>query len=170
MYLHTYGERFGNTDDDGSVPQGAARCIEAVSLERYPKGFSYDPTTQVLRVGDGEFSPVSPEVWDYSVSGLQVVKSWLDRRKLIGSGQMSSPLDKIRPEHWEFTEELLELLWLLEATLVLQPEGAALLDEVCSSSLFTRDELPTPSSEERQSPRTAAAPKQQLGLLGEETE
>ena len=170
MYLHTYGERFGGPDDDGSVPQGVARCTKAVSLERYPKSFSYDPTTQVLRVGDGKFSPVSPEVWDYSVSGLQVVKSWLGYRKLNRSGRKSSPLDKIRPEHWEFTEELLELLWVLEATLALQPEGAALLSEVCSSSLFTQDELPTPSSEERQSPRTAAARKQQLGLLDEETE
>jgi len=170
IYLHTYGKRFKRPDEDGSVPQGAARCTKGVSLERYPKSFLYNPTTQVLRVGDGKFFPVSPEVWDYSVSGLQVVKSWLDRRKRDGSGRKSSSLDKIRPEHWEFTVELLELLWVLEATLALQPEGAALLDEVCSSSLFTQDELPTPSSEERQSPRTAAAPKQQLGLLDEETE
>ena len=170
MYLHTYGERFGGPDDDGSVPQGAARSTKAVSLEQYPADFSYDATMRVLRVGDGEFSPVSPDVWDYSVSGLQVVKSWLGRRKLNRSGRKSSPLDEIRPEHWEFTEELLELLWVLEATLALQPEGAALLHEVCSSQLFTQDELPTPSSEERQGPRTAAAEKQQLGLLPEATE
>ena len=113
---------------------------------------------------------MSPDVWDYSVSGLQVVKSWLGRRKLNRSGRKSSPLDEIRPEHWEFTEELLELLWVLEATLARQPEGAALLHEVCSSRLFTQDELPTPNSEERQNPRTAAAGKQQLGLLPEETD
>ncbi len=167
MYLHTYGDRFGGSDDGGSVPRGAARCTEPVSLERYPKDFSYDPATQVLRVGDGSFSPVNPQVWDYSVSGLQVVKSWLGRRKLNRSGRKSSPLDRIRPERWEFTVELLELLWVLEATLALQPEGVALLDEVCSSSLFTQDELPTPNSEERQSPSTAPARKQQLGLLDE---
>ena len=170
MYLHTYGERFGGPDDDGSVPQGIALCTKAVSLEQYPADFSYDPTTQVLRVGDGEFFPVSPDVWDNSVSGLQVVKSWLGRRKRDGSGRKSSPLDDIRPEHWEFTEELLELLWVLEATLALQPEGAALLHEVCSSHLFTKDELPTPSNEERQAPKSAADGKQQLGLLAEETD
>ncbi len=170
MYLQTYGERFGGPDDDGSVPQGVALCTKPVSLKQYPADFSYDPTMRVLRIGDGEFSPVSPDVWDYSVSGLQVVKSWLDRRKRDGSGRKSSPLDEIRPEHWEFTEELLELLWVLEATLALQPDGAALLHEVCSSQLFTQDELPTPSSEERQSPRTVAAGKQQLGLLPEEAE
>ena len=170
LYLHTYGDRFGRPDDDGSVPQGAARSTKAVSLEQYPADFSYDATMRVLRVGDGEFSPVSPDVWDYSVSGLQVVKSWLDRRKLNRSGHKSSPLDEIRPAHWEFTEELLELLWVLEATLALQPESTALLHEVCSSQLFTQDELPTPSSEERRSPRTAAADKQQLGFLAEETD
>ena len=113
---------------------------------------------------------MSPEVWDYSVSGLQVVKSWLNRRMLGGSGHKLSPLDEIRPEHWGFTEELLELLWVLEATLALQPEGVAVFHEVCSSQVFTQNELPTPSSEERQSPRTAAAGKQQLGLLPEQTD
>ncbi len=169
LYLHTYGERFGGSDDDGAVPQGQARCTKAVSLEQYPTDFTYDPTIQALRVGDGEFSPVSPEVWDYSVSGLQVVKSWLDRRKLKGAGRKSSPLDEMRPERWEFTEELLELLWVLEATLALQPEGEALLQEVCSSRLFTRYEFPTPSAHERQAPKPAAVDNQQLGLLEEET-
>ena len=107
---------------------------------------------------------------DYSVSGLQVVKSWLDRRKLKRTGRKSSPLDDIRPEHWEFTGELLELLWVLEATLKLQKKGAALLQEVCSSPLFTVDELPTPSDEERRAPGGARAGKQQLGLLKEEAE
>ena len=167
IYLHTYAERFGEPDDDGSVPQGKARCTRAVSLEQYPKDYFYDTLSQVLFVGDGEFSPVRPDVWDYSVSGLQVVKSWLDRRKLHRSGRKSSPLDEIRPEHWEFTEELLELLWVLEATLALQPEGAALLDEVCSSQLFTKDKLPAPTDEDRQAPQSTAANNQQLELPAE---
>ena len=170
MYLHTYGERFGGPDDDGSVPQGAALCTKAVSLEQYPADFSYDLTMRVLRVGDGEFSPVSPEVWDYSVSGLQVVKSWLNRRKLDGSGRKSSPLDEIRPAHWEFTEELLELLWVLEATLKMQEEGHALLGEVCSSTVFSQAELPTPASEERQSPRSVPPIGEQMALLSEDQE
>ena len=164
MYLHTYGQRFGGRKDDGFVPQGEARCTQAVSWEKYPKDYSYDPIGQVLLVGDGLFSPVSPAVWDYSVSGLQVVKSWLDRRKLNRIGRKSSPLDEMRPERWEFTEELLELLWVLEATLKLQPRGAALLQEICDSPLFTKDELPTPSGEERQAPGSAKVRKQQLGL------
>ncbi len=167
VYLHTYSERLGGPDDDGSVPQGEARCTSAVSSEQYPKDFSYDPAAGILRVGNGEFSPVTPQVWDYSVSGMQVVKSWLGRRKRDGSGRKSSPLDDIRPERWEFTEELLELLWVLEATLALQPEGATLLDEVLSSQLFTTDELPTPSDEEREPPRTAVDEKRQLEFPAE---
>ena len=57
------------------------------------------------------------EVWRYSVSGLQVVKSWLNYRKLNRAGKKSSPLDDIRPEQWDFTEELLEMLWVLEETI-----------------------------------------------------
>ena len=153
LYLHTFGERFAGPEDDGSVPQGTARCTKAVPFDKYPEGFSYDPKTQVLHVGEGEFSPVTPEVWSYSVSGLQVVKSWLGYRKLNRAGRASSPLDDIRPEQWDFAEELLELLWVLEETLRLQPEGAALLETVCASTLFTAQELPTPTDEERRPPR-----------------
>ena len=170
LYLHTYGERFGSPVDDGSVPQGSARCTKAVSQEDYPRTFSYDPGSRVLRVGDGEFAPVSPKVWDYSVSGLQVVKSWLDRRKLERSGRKSSPLDEIRPQRWVFTEELLELLWVLEATLALQPQGENLLNEVCASPLFQKDELPTPTAEERRPPISTASNKEQLRLVAEEDE
>ena len=170
LYLHTYGERFGSPDDDGSVPQGSARCTKAVSQEDYPRTFSYDPGSRVLRVGDGEFAPVSPKVWDYSVSGLQVVKSWLDRRKLERPGRKSSPLDDTRPQRWVFTEELLELLWVLEATLALQPQGENLLNEVCASPLFQKNELPTPTAEERRPPISTASKKEQLRLVAEEDE
>ena len=154
LHLHTYGERF-RTPDRAAIPQGEARCTKAVPPTPLPQGHSYDAETRTLHVGDGEFAPVSPEVYGYSVSGFHVVKSWLDRRKLKRSGRKSSDLDDIRPERWEFTGELLELLWILEETVRLQPDGAALLDEVCASELFTADELPTPTDAERQPPGAA---------------
>ena len=147
LSLHTYGERYG-----GSVPHGAARCTKSVSPDHYPEGHFYHPGTRTLYVGDGEFTPVSQSVWDYSVSGMQIVKSWLDRRKRNRSGRKSSPLDDIGPERWEFTEELLQLLWVLEETVRLEPEGAALLEEVCAGPLFTAAELPTPTDAERRPP------------------
>ena len=88
---------------------------------------------------------------------MQVVKSWLDRRKRERSGRKSSQLDKIGPERWTFTEELLALLWALEATVALQPEGAALLDEICAGPLFAASELPSPSAAERRPPDVNAA-------------
>ena len=151
LYLHTYGKRFGDAATDGSVPQGVAGCDKGVS--EYPESYEYDRTNDVLRVGDGVFAPIKPEVWDYSVSGMQIVKSWLDRRSLRGSGRKSSPLDNIRPESWDFIEDLLELLWVLERTIELQPVGAGLLEKVCESELFSAAELPTPSATERRAPR-----------------
>ena len=163
LHLHTYG-RFGRSDI-GYAETGSARCMEGVSPDGF-ESFSYDSEFRVLRVEDGEFSPVAPEVWEYSVSGLQVVKSWLGYRKQKRSGRKSSPLDDIRPERWEskMTEELLELLWVLEGTIDLQPEGERLLELACASDLFSQDELPTPTPQERQPPRTAAMDQSQPEL------
>lgn len=71
------------------------------------------------------------------------------------AGRTSSPLDEIRPERWtiEITHELLELLWVLEATVAEKPYGADLLAHIVESELFEADKLPEPSEEERKSPR-----------------
>jgi len=152
LYLHTYGQRFARPEDDGFIPQGVARCTRAVSLKEYPEGFSYDAEEQTIIIGDGKFQPVAPEIWNYSVSGLQIVKSWLDCRKLQRAGRRSSPLDNIRPDQWDFTEQLLELLWVIEATLDLEPVGEALFERVCNSRLFADSELPVPTEGEHMPP------------------
>ena len=149
--IHTYGERYG-----GSAPRnGAAQCVKQVTA--YPAAHAYDPGTRMLRVGDGEFAPVAPEVWNYAVSGMPVVKSWLDRRRREPTGRKSSPLDEIGPESWDFADELLGLLRVLESTVALQPEGAALLEEVCAGPLFAAAELPAPTAAERRAPEFSGA-------------
>ena len=72
-----------------------------------------------------------------------------------GAGRKSSPLDDIRPERWtsQFTTELLELLWVLEATLAAYPEQAQLLQQVIASDCFRADELPEVPEEMRKPPR-----------------
>lgn len=144
LHLHTYGERFGG----GGAYRGRARNTKAVPDTKadYPDDFSYDAASQTLRVGGGEFAPVSPEVFNYSVSGLLVLQSWIKYRLKKGYGKRSSPLDDLRPEIWtaEMTLELLELLWLLERTLELEPQHTALLEAVEVSECFTADELPKP--------------------------
>ena len=162
--LHTRGERFA---DGGGAPfalHGRARCVAAVSPDEYPEGYEYDPLAQTLTVGDSVFAPVSPQAWGYSVSGYQVIKSWLDKRKRSPSGRKSSPLDDILPERWTFAEELLELLWTLEATIALEPRGASLLAEICASPTFAAADLPQPPAAARRPPDTARAPSQ--GRLG----
>ena len=153
---HTYGERF-REPGDGFVLTGAAR--EVVPIPRDPAGYPekhrYDEATRTLHVGKGQVAPVPPEVMGFSVSGLQVVKSWLDYRMKKGAGKKSSPLDDIRPERWtdELSRELLELLWVLEWTLGEYPTLDAWLDEVLDSELFTADEIPPPTDAERKAPK-----------------
>ena len=161
LWLHTFAERFRGEDRGDRVPQGSARCVRGVPTDpdRYPDAFDYDPSSRTLRVGEGRFAPVSPELWGFEVSGLRVVASWLGYRMRTRKGRKSSPLDEIRPERWTpaFTEELLELLWVLEHTLAMEPELEALLDEVVRGPCFTSEELPKPSEEERRPPRRADA-------------
>jgi hypothetical protein len=157
VWLHTFGERFVPSGQrPGEVPQGGARCRRGVpdTPNGYPETFSYEPTPGCLRVGDGEFAPVSGAPWEFRVSGLQVVHSWLAYRMKAGAGRSSSPLDEIRPERWtaELTHELLELLWVLEATVEMFPDLKQTLLEVVSGPIFPAEELPQPSAAERRRP------------------
>ncbi|MDE2892368.1 MAG: N-6 DNA methylase [Chloroflexota bacterium] len=160
---HTYGERFA-PDNEQFVLDGTARNIKAVSQTEYPNSFDYDEKTKTLYVGEGEFGPVEPEVYNYTVSGLEVVKSWLGYRMKDRKGRKSSPLDDTRPEVWTFSEELLELLWVLEHTIAMQPTGKTLLEEVLASELWTAEELPKPTEAERKPPKAAPASTDQLDL------
>lgn len=147
LWLHTYGERYVPKGQQlGHVPRGVAKCVKAVPghAEGYPESFDYNDVTRTLRIGEGEFRPVAREVCEFEVSGLKVVQSWLKYRMKKGAGKKSSPLDDIRPEHWthQFTTELLELLWVLEATVAGYPEQAKLLEAVAAGPCFQADEIP----------------------------
>lgn len=162
---HTYGERFRD-EGDGFALAGSVAVTKAIPSTPgdYPEKHKYHEKRQVLQVGAGEVGPVSPEVWGFSVSGLQVVKSWLDYRMKKGAGKKSSPLDDIRPERWtdEMTRELLELLWVLEWTLSKYPEIDAWLDEVLAGGLFTADEIPAPTAAERKAPKLVRGAQRSL--------
>ena len=147
LWLHTYAQRFvPEGHDKGQVPKGKARCIKPVpgDAEKYPDKYEYNDATGTLHVGEGEFAPVTPDVYEFEVSGLKVVQSWLKYRMKSGGGKKSSPLDDIRPERWtrDFTTELLELLWVLEATLAEYPNQKKLFSAVVKGPCFRADELP----------------------------
>jgi hypothetical protein len=66
----------------------------------------------------------------------------------------SPSLDDIRPERWtsQFTTELLELLWVLEATVEGYPEQTDLLDAVIAGPCFRAAELPAVPDDARKPP------------------
>lgn len=172
VWLHTYAEHFRGEGRGDEVPQGSARIIEGVSSipANYPAEYSYNAAKQEIVVGDGRFGPVSPQVWEFEVSGLKVVQSWLGYRMKKRAGRKSSPLDDIRPERWtaKMSDEFLELLWVLEATLNMEPELENVLDRVVAGQCFIASELPRPKPEERRPPGAVAAKGDLLELMADD--
>jgi hypothetical protein len=125
VWLHTFGERF----DQGAVPHGRAHCLVQ------PRGavtrYSFDAASARLQVGDGVFEGVAPDVWAFSVSGFRVLRSWLGYRIARPRRRAVSVLDSVLPR-WDaaMAKELLDLVWVLETTLALQPELDAVLDDL----------------------------------------
>lgn len=175
LWLHTYGDRFVPTGQaKGRVPAGRARSVKGIStaVGAGPDHFEWvaDPTdssTGMLHVGDGRIGPVPQAVWEFSVSGYAVLKSWLALRMQRRSGRKSSALDDIRPEQWDaaLSQELRELIWVLEATVDAQPALDALFTRVLAGAVVRADELPAPTGAERAAPGEAAdAAPQQLEI------
>jgi hypothetical protein len=157
IWLHTFGERLVPLGERaGNLPHGQALSVRAVPTgpEGFPTEHHYDEDREELHVGGGVFAPVAPAVRAYSVSGLDVIGSWLDYRMRDGAGRRSSYLDRIRLTVWPaaFTEDLLRLLWIVEHTVALGPELDALLNKIVGRSLFRAGELPQPRDTERRPP------------------
>ena len=161
LKLHTYHRRFLDQGDPPGVPSGVARCTKGVPLDEdgYPEAFSHDAAVRTLRVGEGEFAPVPAEVYEFEVSGLKAVQSWLRYRMKRGAGRQSSPLNDIRPSRWPpaFTTELLELLWVVEGTLALYPEQARLLARVVAGPCLPATAMAPVDDALRRPPRAVHA-------------
>jgi hypothetical protein len=157
IWLHTFGERLVPSGQRaGRLPQGVARSLRPVGStpSDFPTGYVYDEQSRELRLGDAAIAPVSPEAFSYTISGLQVVRSWLEYRMRDGAGRRSSALDEVRPTTWPaaFTEELLEVLWILEATIELGPRLDDWLDRVVAGTLIPAVDMPQPDEAERDAP------------------
>lgn len=147
--VQTYGERFST-----AVPSdfGGSAVIERSPAEgEYPASYRYDEEKQTLALGEGRVSQVSPEVWDFEVSGLKVVASWLGYRLATKKGR-KGPLDNIRSESWIFDDELVDLLWAVEYVVKASEVGEALLDRVLASEVFTTNDMPAAAAIERIAP------------------
>jgi len=142
IWLHTYGTRFAPAGEKREVLPSTKARVDGTS-EQYPQSWHYDSDTYELRIGEGiVVAPVSPEVMTFSLSGRQVIKSWLDYRVGQGAGRRSSELDLIRPDEWHFNRDLLQLIAVIEATVGMHPDLALNLANVTAGSCFTDDEIP----------------------------
>ncbi|MBM3563580.1 MAG: DNA methyltransferase [Alphaproteobacteria bacterium] len=154
IWLHCYGERFA--DPKEGRPAGPPRLPKKESPvipagggipgapEPLPDTMDYDPAARCLSIGKGFIDNVPQAVWDYEVSGKNVLRQWFSYRKrdrsrpIIGDRRPPSPLDKIQPDHWldEYTSDLMNLLHVLGRLVKLEPAQADLLERICDAPLL----------------------------------
>ena len=159
IWLHCFGERFA--DASAGRPSGAPRMPEGerpvipkdgaipTDPDRFPDRIDYDAAASRLRIGEGYIGNVSRAVWEYGVSGKQVLVQWfsyrrLDRsRPIIGDRRPPSPLENIQPDRWlaEYTTELMNVLHVLGRLVALEPRQADLLNRICDGPLLSGDDL-----------------------------
>lgn len=169
----TFGDRFGLLNQFGQLEplqlRGKAELKVATpwDADRYPETFEYKESTKELTIGEGIVANVSPEVMAFEVSGMKVVRSWLGYRMKIAAGRTSSPLDRVHAEHWEFDAELLELLWVVEYMVDVEPRAAELLDRVMAAPLVEVPGLDYPTDSEKAGPTAMelAQPEELLPIV-----
>jgi hypothetical protein len=159
IWLHCYGERFADPTADRPkqaprLPKASAPTIPSQGAipsapEPLPDTMDYDPAKRRLKIGKGYVDNITPEMWEYEVSGKQVLWHWFSYRRrdrsrpIIGDRRPPSPLGSIQPEGWlaEYTTDLLDLLHVLGRLIALEPAQADLLNRICAGPLRSAEEL-----------------------------
>jgi hypothetical protein len=174
VWLHTYGQRFASPQHGrphGRAPRLPSAeepvCTVAIGEDGsgMPENISYTAKTRTLMVGDGAIAPVSPEVWEYRIGGVQVIRKWFSFRKRKPDVEWQTPLNDILPAAWpaRWTVELLDLINVLGLLVAMEPEQGQLLEAVISGPLIAADDLraqgvlpvPPHAAKEPKVPRTA---------------
>lgn len=159
IWLHTFGERMADPDrgrpsqpprlSETKRPRIPAEGAIPQAPDAMPDTIDYDGRKKRLLIGSGFVENVEPAVWQYEVSGKQVLLHWFSYRKknrerpIIGDRRPPSPLGSIQPDHWlaEYTSELINVLNVLGWLVELEAPQAILLDKICSGLLITNVEL-----------------------------
>ena len=145
IWLHTYAERFADTHgSDVRYSAGDSRRItNLTAVNTMPTAMTYDSDTASIHLGAGSFGPVTQSVWDYTVGGREVLKSWFNYRKAAPTGRRTSPLDDINATAWptEWNGELIDLLSVLSRLVECEPAQAALLDAILSKPVASYTDL-----------------------------
>ena len=159
IWLHCFGERFadpgaGRPGGPPRMPEGERAVIPKDGAiptrpDRFPDRIDYDAAARRLKVGDGFIDNVPPVVWEYEVSGKQVLVQWFSYRRcdrsrpIIGDRRPPSALDRVQPAGWlaEYTTELMNVLHVLGRLIALEPRQADLLSRICDGPLMSADDL-----------------------------
>lgn len=171
IWLYTFGERF--IDEKSGRPAGPPRLPPklapripadgAIPTESnaMPDRIEYEEGKCRLVIGSGHIENVSPDMWNYEVSGKHVLRQWFSYRKanrerpIIGDRRAPSKLGDIQPHHWlaEYTSELLNVLNVLGRLIELEPIQEELLNQICSGQMITKEsftvELPLSKLKQR---------------------
>ncbi len=186
VWLHSFGERMadsskGRPPEPPRLPKSRRPTIPRRGTipeepEAYPDSVAYDSKKKRLIVGAGYVENVEPNVWEYEVSGKQVIVQWFSyrkadrRRPLIGERRAPSSLGGVQPDHWlaEYTTELINLLNVLGWLVDLEDGQARLLEEVRSGPVITESELRVAGAFDLPAARKRKKPKPgQSDLFGE---
>ena len=185
IWLHCFGERFA--DPSAGRPNAAPRMPEgerpvipktgaiATKPEHFPNRIEYDAAARHLKIGSGFIDNVPPAVWEYEVSGKQVLVQWfsyrrLDRsRPIMGDRRRPSALEKIQPDGWlaEYTTELMNVLHILGRLVALEPRQADLLNRICDGPLLSADDLRADGAFDQTSSVRRRSTDERQGLLEE---
>ena len=188
IWLHTFGERFADSshgrppgpprlapDDAPRIPTAGAIPNDPADM---PDTLAYDESKRRLSVGHGYVENVDIRVWNYEISGKNVLHQWFSYRRanrerpIIGDRRKPSKLGEIQPDHWpaEYTTELINVLNVLGRLVDLEPSQADLLERICSSQMISADELHSTGAltVDADSTRrgTTSDPSEQASLLG----
>jgi hypothetical protein len=141
LWLHTFGAR--GTPVTDAFPGVLTQLPSLVSTPKgtvtsMPVGFSFDESSGSITFGDGLIEGVSPEVANYTTSGMPVLRKWFAYRKPQPAGRSSGALSELNDHKWrdEWTSDLIEILTSLTWLVALEPQAAELIDQVLNDQLL----------------------------------
>ena len=180
IWLHTFGERFHNSDEGRPrttprLPDSETPRIESpipYTEDEMPDTVAYDAAAESLVIGaTGRVAPVPASVWGYNVSGMRVVRKWISYRLKRPRGRApESPLNLINATTWthEFNDDLLDLLHVLGRLVRLDPNRPISSRKSYTTRLVTLEELREagilPASKSAQAPPRPTRSSIQLAL------
>jgi hypothetical protein len=147
IWLQTYGAAFTGPDRPSEnvrlLAGDMSQPLCTKPITALPGAMAYDAVTCILTMGDGEFAPVRPEVWEYTVGGRNVIRAWFNYRKEDPGGRRTSPLDRVCPEAWDpdWTTEFIDLLTVLTRLTALEPAQASLMARILAGPLLSAGDL-----------------------------